>query len=374
MRLSEFIIENMEDILSEWEAFASTITPQALTMDSKRLREYAKLMLDAIVLDLSHTQSAEQQKLKSFGLGRLLQGESSAETHAIGRHFSGFSTNQLLSEYRALRASVLRLWAREEMRGAITDADDITRFNEAIDQAIVEAVATHSELIAKAQHLFLAILGHDLRNPMSTTLMASRFILESDDLDKHVVAANRIHNAIKRMEKLVNDLIDYTRTHLGSTLPIIPREMNFEDVCREVLAEHEMAHPNKKFEFHVDGVSGGSWDANRIAQVLSNLLGNAAQYGNGVEPIVLRLCGHADNITVAVENKGEVIPADKFGTLFSPMVRLAEEKNSNSLGIGLYIAKEIVNAHGGTITVTSSKEHGTIFTAVFPRCLPTLAR
>lgn len=370
MRLGDFIIDNMEEILSEWEEFASTLTPQASTMDSKHLREHAELMLNAIVLDLSQSQSPEQQKLKSVGLGRLIQEQSSAETHAIGRLFFGFSTDQLLSEYRALRASVLRLWARESIQGTATNINDITRFNEAIDQAIVEAVAMHTQLVSKAQHLFLAILGHDLRNPMSTTLMASRFILESDDMDKHVIAANRIHNATKRMEKLVNDLIDYTRTHLGSILPIIPQLINLEDVCREVLAEHETAHPNNNFEFQVDGISEGNWDANRIAQVLSNLLGNAVQYGNVAEPILLKLDCQIDDVIITVANKGEAIPANKFSKIFIPLIRLAEEKKSKSLGIGLYITKEIVRAHGGEITVTSSEENGTIFKAVLPRCSP----
>lgn len=366
MRLGDFILVNMERILGEWELFAVTIVPSALGMDSSSLRNHAKLMLQAIALDLSQGQSEEQQQRKSFGMGRLIPSESSAETHAASRLLSGFSIDQLLSEYRALRASVLRMWAKEE-QSSTTDIHDMTRFNEAIDQAIAESIARYSEISSRAQHLFLAILGHDLKNPLSTTLMAAHFICETKDLDHHVEAAKRIHTAGTRMSKLVNDLIDYTRIHLGSSLPVNPKLTSLESICRDVLAEHEMAHPKWKFELCVDGVSEGVWDDNRMAQVLSNLLGNAVQYGDDAEPIVIRLCAQANHIILSVTNKGEIIPAEKIGTLFYPLVRLIDDKQSNSLGIGLYIAREIIRAHGGSITVSSSKESGTIFTAILPR-------
>jgi signal transduction histidine kinase len=223
MRLGDFITENIEPILAEWEAFATTIVPPALTMDSKALRNHARQMLQEIVLDLQNTQSDNEQLKKSFGTGRRLQAESSAETHAAARLFSGFTVEQLISEYRALRASVLKLWAKGAMMGLQSDPMDIMRFNEAIDQAVAESVAKYSQMVSKSQHLFLAILGHDLRNPLATTLMASRFIMEGAEVDgRYSTAATRIHNAGQRMNKLVSDLLDYTRTNLGSNLPITP--------------------------------------------------------------------------------------------------------------------------------------------------------
>lgn len=372
MRLGDFIIQNMEPIMVEWEAFATTIVPPALTMDSTALRDHAKLMLEAIALDLGNSQTDEQQVRKSLGNGRLLPKESSAEVHAAQRLFSGFTVEQLVSEYRALRASVLKLWAAGTKEGMATDAADMMRFNEAVDQAVAESVARYAEMVSKSQHLFLAILGHDLRNPLSTTLMASRFIMDSDDVhDKYATAATRIHHAGQRMNKLVNDLLDYTRTNLGSRLPVILKDVNLHALCWEAIDEQELAHPDCKFELIGEGDFDGRWDDNRMAQVLSNLLGNAAQYGTGAESIVVRLHPYESDIMLCVENMGKVIPAEKINTVFEPMVRLAGEEgvhtNGTGLGIGLYITREIVRAHQGTISVISNVEKGTVFSIHLPR-------
>lgn len=372
MRLGEFITKHIEQILAEWEAFAKTIVPPALTMDSKALRNHAIHMLRDIAADLGNPQTAQAQEQKSHGTGRLLEGESAAETHAAARLFSGFTIEQLISEYRALRASVLKLWAREAKTGLVTDPDDVTRFNEAVDQAVAESVARYSQMVSKSQHLFLAILGHDLRNPLATTMMASRLIIEAPGVDGKVAsAASRIQLAGQRMNQLVNDLIDYTRTNLGCNLPIILKAVDLHDLCREALAEQAIAHPDYRFELVVDGDLRGNWDDNRIAQVLSNLLGNAVQYGSAGQPITLRLHTEDANVVLCVENMGKVIPPEKINTVFEPLVRLAGDSaagaDTTSLGIGLYIAREIVHAHGGSIKVSSSIEKGTVFAITLPR-------
>ncbi len=373
MRLGNFITENMEQILQAWEAFAKTIVPPALSMDSKELRDHAKLMLEAIALDLSKEQSSEAQHKKSLGEGRLLHEESAAEVHASGRLFSGFTMDQLLSEYRALRASVLSLWAAHSKTGLVTDPDDVMRFNEGIDQAIAESVARYSQMISKSQHLFLAILGHDLRNPLATTMMASSFIMRSPEADeKLATAATRIYNAGQRMNTLVNDLIDYTRTNLGSNLPIILKEANLESLCTEAIAEQQLANPQRQFQLVAKGEFQGRWDDNRIAQVLSNLLGNAVQHGSPKDPIILRLRENEQEVGFSVESRGKTIPEAKLGSIFEPLVRLAAEEGTDtahhtSLGIGLHISREIVLAHGGTISVSSTDQDGTIFTVTLPR-------
>jgi signal transduction histidine kinase len=230
-------------------------------------------------------------------------------------------------------------------------------------------------MVATSQHLFLAILGHDLRNPLATTLMASRFIMEDAADGKYSTAATRIHKAGQRMNKLVNDLIDYTRTNLGSSLPIIIKPVNLEVLCREAVAEHETAHPEQRFELFVQGDSAGHWDDNRIAQVLSNLLSNAVQYGSISHPVVIRLNADDDKrVVLSVANTGKVIPAEKINTIFDPLVRLVTDGKSKApvtnLGIGLYIVREIVHAHGGSISVTSTEKEGTVFAVALPRRSP----
>jgi signal transduction histidine kinase len=373
MRLADFIRTHMEPILAEWEAFAATIVPPALTMDSTALRDHARLMLDAIAADLETTQTDRAQQQKSHGAAPLQAVETAAEVHASARLMSGFSIEQVFAEYRALRASVLRLWSKNADAGLLTNPDDVTRFNEGIDQAIAESVARYAKLVSNSQNLFLAILAHDLRNPLATTIMASSLIMQAPGIDgKFTLAANRIHSAGKRMNRLVNDLIDYTRTHLGQDLPVMLREADLRLICVDVVEEHRLAHPQRQFHLEADGNYHGHWDDNRIAQVVSNLLGNAVQYGDRHAPILVRITATPDRVLLAVENQGPVIPPEQAAALFRPLVRFAESEHisdlpDTSLGIGLYIAKEIVRAHAGTISVTSTAGTGTVFAVDLPR-------
>ena len=146
MRLSIFISENKESILQAWESFARTIEPAALTMDSMDLRDHASLMLDTIIVDLDTPQTPFEQTEKAMGQAPREKGESYAEIHATQRLQAGYTINQLVSEYRALRASVLKLWAKSPKFALLTDPYDVTRFNEAIDQALAESVSRFSKM------------------------------------------------------------------------------------------------------------------------------------------------------------------------------------------------------------------------------------
>ncbi|WP_295998937.1 HAMP domain-containing sensor histidine kinase [Rugamonas sp.] len=364
----------MEEILAQWEMFAATVVPPALTMDKVALRNHAKLMLEAIVLDLDNSQTDVAQQLKSYGTGRVLPEESSAETHAQARLFSGFNIEQLVSEYRALRASVLRLWLEDDGVQLTTDAMDVMRFNEAIDQAVAESVGRYAEIVSKSQHLFLAILGHDLRNPLATTLMAARFIMEGTEVDpRYSSAATRIHNAGQRMNSLVNDLLDYTKANLGTGLPVIHKYVNLADLVQSALSEQQMAHPEITFELVASGDCDGQWDDNRLAQVLSNLLSNAVQYGSKDHPVILRISSDEFSVILRIENFGKAIPPEKLNTIFEPLVRIAghtDTVHGNNLGIGLFIVREIVRAHGGSVKVTSNELTGTAFVVTLPRRPP----
>jgi hypothetical protein len=149
MRLSSFISENKEAILMAWEDFARTIEPPALTMDDKELRDHAAQMLDIIILDLDTPQTPVEQVEKSLGRGPKDSGDTYAEIHANVRLESGYTIAQLVSEYRALRASVLKLWAKAIKSDPATDAEDVMRFNEAIDQALAESVSRFADITAE---------------------------------------------------------------------------------------------------------------------------------------------------------------------------------------------------------------------------------
>jgi signal transduction histidine kinase len=372
-RLADFIRDNMEAILQGWEDFARTIEPPALTMDDEALRDHARLMLLAFANDLGNHQSDEERIAKSKGWGKRGAGETAAEAHAQTRLLSGYTVVQLVSEYRALRSSVLALWREASTEKFDTDMADMVRFNEAVDQALAESVARYEQLVKESQNMFLAILGHDLRNPIGTLVSGASFIMQATDIPpRYILVATRMYSSAKRMSKLVNDLIDFTRTHLGPGMPIRVRQGSMVAVCEQVVDEMRTFHPERWIELHAPPLLEAVFDDGRIAQMLSNLIGNAIQYGDGDAPIRVSLADGDDDIVLTINNQGPPIPADKLSNVFEPLVRAArmngDQNEHTSLGIGLFIAREIVHAHGGQIHVASNAEDGTTFTVTLPRC------
>jgi len=354
-RLAGFIRDNMESILQAWEDFARTIEPAALTMDDTELRDHARQMLQAIAHDLGTPQSEQERAAKSKGLGQRGNDDTAAETHAEARLLSGYTVVQLVSEYRALRASVLTQWVAATPEVQRTDLADVTRFNEAIDQALAESVARYEFMVKQSQNMFLAILGHDLRNPLGTVVSGSTFLMQATDIaSKYVLVATRMFNSAKRMSKLINDLIDFTRTHLGPGIPIRVKQGSVVEVCELVVNELRTFHPEQLIDLHVPQQLDAIFDESRIAQVLSNLIGNAIQYGQADTAVTVRAGGSDTDIVISVNNRGTTIPAEKLGSIFDPMVRIAASVGADytertSLGIGLFISREIVQAHGGRV-------------------------
>jgi signal transduction histidine kinase len=374
IRLSDFIVENMESILQAWEDFARTIEPPALTMDDEELRDHARQMLVAIAGDLNTPQSSEQQSDKAQGKApRRDKSDTAAETHAEARLLSGYTVVQLVSEYRALRSSVLSLWSAASKTGRTTDMDDVTRFNEAVDQALTESVARYEHMVKQSQNMFLAILGHDLRNPLGTVVTGASFIMQAVDIPaKYILVATRMFNSGQRMNKLIGDLIDYTRTHLGAGLPIRRKPGNLAWLCTHAVNEVRTWHPERIIELVAPESMEVVVDEDRVAQVLSNLIGNAVQHGNGDVPVTVTLTTQGEDALISVHNLGPAIEPKKLAGIFEPLVRLSRNDASDytertSLGIGLFIAREIVLAHGGEITVESSEAAGTTFTVRLPR-------
>ncbi len=372
MRLSRFILQHMESILQSWENFAKTIEPPALTMDSAELRDHAKHMLKTIAADLDTSQTVQAQNEKSQGDAPRSSAETYAETHAAARLLSGFTVEQLVSEYRALRASVLKLWSENTEADLDTDPRDVMRFNEAIDQALAESVARYASMVKQSQNLFLAILGHDLRNPLGSVIMLGQLLMRSGLEDKQALAASRIVKSGQKMSQLVDDLLDFSRIHLGARLPIAPVQENIGVICQHAIDEMRAFHPGSSILLEMSGELEGAWDPVRIEQVFSNLVANALQHGAKDAPIRVTLSAEAQTISASVHNQGQPIVPEKLGLIFEPLIGFAmidayRDKRPTNLGLGLYIARQIVKAHGGSIDVASSLEHGTTFTFCLPR-------
>lgn len=374
MRLADFIATNPEPILAEWVAFAATCSPVGETMDVSALRDHAADVLLAIVDDLRTPQTSAEQAAKSKGNAPELttDEDTAAEIHGAGRAESGFTVAEMVSEYRALRASVIRLWTKAN--GSLDGADigDLMRFNETIDQALAESITRYTQDLDRSKEMFVAILGHDLRTPISAVTMASQYMLDTGELEEpHLSLTSRIAGSARRMDGMVSDLLDFTRSRLGSGVPIVCRDMDLATSVRQAIDELTAARPASRFSFAVAGDLCGVWDAARISQVVSNLLCNAALHGAPDETVHVSAQGEPDEVVLRVHNGGKPIPRGELPTLFSPFKRLssndASVAASNHLGLGLYIAERIVVAHGGSIGVRSSVEAGTLFTVRLPR-------
>jgi signal transduction histidine kinase len=374
VRLADFITTNTEPILEEWVAFAAASGPAGKTMDLTALRDHAVEMLRIIALDLRTPQTTAEQTEKSKGTADSgpESADTPAEVHGAGRAASGFSPGEMVSEYRALRASVIRLWTRAN--GSLTGADleDLMRFNEAIDQSTAESINRFTQDLDRSKELFLAILGHDLRTPLGAVLMSSEFMLQTGELvEPHRTLTTRIVSSARRMNQMVGDLLDFTRSRLGSGLPIERQAMDIGKTTLDAVQEMTAAQPASVLQVDTTGDLRGEWDPGRVSQLLANLLGNAVQYGTPKSPIRVTAHGNADEVVLRVHNRGPEIPAAELPALFDPLKRLGSGETpagpSSNLGLGLYIAERIVAAHGGSIVVESSNEAGTTFTVSLPR-------
>ena len=375
MRLSDFIVAHVDRIVDEWESFAKTIKPAADTMNSVELRDHAKAILLAAARDMNTSQSKSEQAAKAKGenLDKTTSLDVAAASHGELRHLVGFDLVQMTSEFRHLRASVIRLWVESLKTPDLAYFTDMIRFNEAIDEALAESTAAYAEQVERSRDIFLAILGHDLRAPLQAVSMSADLLARKTELDgKSQGYVSRIKSSTRHMGAMVSDLLEFVRSRLGANLPIERKRMDLASACSEAIAEACAGQPQSNPRLEVEGETTGSWDRARIDQLLQNLIGNALQHGIEGQEILIKVSGEADHVQLIVHNLGDPISEDAIGSIFDPLVRSINEGvtphgPSTSLGLGLFIVKEVVNAHGGSITVTSNVGDGTTFTVVLPK-------
>jgi len=294
--------------------------------------------------------------------------ETAAQTHAVLRARSGFDINQLVAEYRALRASVLRLWM-DSCEIHEIHLDDVVRFNEAIDQAIAESISCYSTQVEQARNLLLGMLGHDMRNPLNTILMTAKHLAALNAGDSVSDAASRLIRSGASMKALLDDLTDFNRTKLGLGLNVVMADLDLAAQFADELEQLRGAHPGRQIELEIAGDTRGFWDGLRLQQLLRNLVVNAIIHGAADLPIQVVLTGAEADVTIEVKNSGPTIEKEILDQIFDPLKRGRQGNGGNSelgLGLGLYIVREIAQAHGGEVNVRS--DHGeTVFAVRLPR-------
>ncbi|SKC98634.1 Signal transduction histidine kinase [Burkholderia sp. CF099] len=372
MRLSDFILRDLEPIAKQWEAFAATLLPAAGHMEPLELREHVKEMLRDVAMDLRTSQTREAQREKSMGRGTGLidpEEETAARKHGVLRAQAGFSVNQLAAEYRALRASVLRLWM-DDCKSEAPDLGDVIRFNEAIDHALAESVTSFNAQIEQNRNLLLGMLGHDMRSPLQAIQVTASYLAVLNAGEQVSKAAGRLMRSGARMQALLNDLTEFNRTQLGLGINVIPVNINLADVLADEVDELRAIHPDRQIDLEVNGDSQGDWDGPRLQQLLGNLVLNAIKYGAPDAPVRVTVTGDATHVRIDVSNRGAAIGTATLARIFDPLMRgpdrQSEDERIGSLGLGLYIATEIAKAHQGAIE-TRSDDTETTFSVSLPR-------
>lgn len=226
----------------------------------------------------------------------------------------------------------------------------------------------------------MAVLGHDLRNPLNAINASAFQLTRSEDLaPPERRAVDRIRKATARMGRMITDILDFARTRLGGGLPVARQPMDFAEVCQAALEELQVSAPERSLQFEAHGDTRGSWDPDRVSQVLGNLVANALQHGQENRPVCVSVRGEAREVVLAVHNIGEPIAAELMPRLFDPFKSMPTTappqdvaRKKRSLGLGLYIVSQIVGAHGGRVEVRSTREQGTTFTVYWPRTLMAL--
>jgi signal transduction histidine kinase len=370
--LGQFIEANLEPILQEWEAFARSLVPLA-KLNPIALRDHAEDILRAVVRDMRVPQTDQQRDDKAKGLRpeNMPQLTRAAQSHAVARFGDQFTMDQLIAEFRAIRASVLKQWAvgRAQTEGAV---EELTRFNEAIDQAISTSVMRYTAKLDDSRAMILGVLAHDLRNPLNALSIGLHYILRSESTDAtSTKAAARALQSVERMDGLIRDLLDFTLLRLGPGLPVNTEDVNLTQICVRAVQEVEASHPGRRLHCRIAGHVHGEWDPKRVSQMVINLLTNALHHGDPNGEVTFTFRGTQTEVHLDVHNEGPAIPEERSTTLFQPLAHVAPDtrgslSQSSGLGLGLYIAHEIATAHGGSIEVKSTDAEGTNFTVHMP--------
>lgn len=400
MRLADFILGNIEPILVEWESFARSIWPSGLEKEPRELRVHAESILRAMVGDMKSAQSATQQSNKSRGAegsgGAVSERvHTAADAHAIERVSSGFVVMMVFAEYRALRASVLRLWRNANWEPSADDVYDMTRFNESIDQSVTEALRSYTEevdrllqqvekerleLEAQAQrtqklesigalaggiahnfnNLFAGLFGH---------LELARMFAKGGSISEVISTVDNALAAMERAKGLTQQLLTFSKGGSPAT-KITEISQYIRDAATFSLSgSNVQAHiqlPEKLWPCKID--------TNQISQTLNNILMNAreAMPGGGGVRISAENIPEGDSLTAAlppgnyvrisIADQGRGIPGEALAHVFDPFYTTKE----TGTGLGLPTAYSIVKRHEGAIQIESDVNMGTTVVVYLP--------
>ena len=358
MSLPHFIHESLDEILAEWErdhAGGGAAEPAAR-------REHFAKVLRAVADEMKRFPGTTPAGSPPPSPTPERAGAANGAPHS--------QASELVSDYASLRTSVVRQWRRKHPSPSPSDLDDLMRFNEAMDRSLAELTATFSPSESQPQALFLGVLNHELRTSVASILMSAQVLMHrSTPGSPEARAAQRILRSCEQVRQSLDALSDFTKVRLGEHLEIERRHEDMGVLCRQAVDAFARVDAERKIRLDSEGDPVGEWDKRRIPEAIGGLIANAARFASRGSAVTIAIDGHgADAVTVTVHGDGTPIDVDTLQTIFDPVARVESENATYAgLGLGLFIVREVVDAHNGQVTVEASAGSGTTFTVVLPR-------
>jgi signal transduction histidine kinase len=373
VRLADFILANVEPILGQWEAYARSIWPAGATADVAEVRDDAEDFLRATAIDIRSGQASVDRAGKSKD--------------------TGFDLRVVIAEYRALRASVLRLWRESDPTPDLGDVDDLTRFNETIDQSIAHAAGSHvqrverdralalaseqasrkeAEAANRANDMFLTLLSHEMRTPLNAIGLWLSILRQENAGEKHFQEGlDVIERNTRAQVKLIDDVLEMSRIASGK----LRMEISACELADVITAGVNAVRPAAEaggitINVQLDpSASAALCDRVRIQQVVSNLVSNAVKFTPRGGRVDVTLSRDQSSTQIQVSDDGQGISAELLPLVFDRFRQAdsSTRRRFGGLGLGLSIVKRVVEAHGGTVEATSPGEgRGSTFSVRLP--------
>ena len=365
-RVKCLIVDDMEENLEVMSALLQREDLELLTARSGN-EALELLLVHEVALALIDVQMPE---MDGFELAELLRGSKrtdqvpiifvTAGAHDQHRLFRGYDLGAVDFLYKPVEPHVL-----------LSKTEVFFQLHRQRQQLARELKERTESL--RLNEIFTAVLGHDLRNPLNAIVNCAQLLERRPDEATARDVAGRILSNGRWMSRMIGDVLDLAQAHLGGGLPIRCQPMALDDLIRSIAAAYQITHPARAIEVTSEGSLQGSWDADRLRQVLTNLIGNAIEHGDRGDAIRVQLDGTAeDTVIISVVNSGTV-PEELLPRLFDPFQR-GKPGNGRGLGLGLYIVQEIVKGHGGSVEVQSGVAGRTVFRVTLPRLRSPLSR